>query len=237
MHQRQDHHQDDRARAQHQRRLDDLHPGRRQHTAESNVDDHADADENHCPVVGNSGQQSHQHAGTSHLRHQIGEVDNHRSHNGREQGGSRLHPAADDIAQSIFSGIAHRLRDHKQYRAKGDERAKRVERAIHAVKRGEPGKPQEGSGAAPVAGQRKSILRRGKLAVGGVEIARGTRAPCGPIGDAKRDQQDDDEYAEREAHLNFPARRSPSRPSRQADRTCRRRWLRRPSRLPMTADS
>ena len=113
MDQRQDHHQDDRAGAQHQYCLDDLNPRRRQHAAEGDVDNHADANEKYRPVVGNSRQQPHQHAGSGHLRHQIGEVDNHRSRNGRKQGASRLHPAADDIAEGVFSGVPHRLRDQE----------------------------------------------------------------------------------------------------------------------------
>jgi hypothetical protein len=117
VHQRQHHHQDDRSGAQHQHGLDDLYPGRGQHAAECDVYDHADADENHGPVIADSGQQPHQHAGAGHLRHQIGEVDNHRSDDGREQRGARLHPAADDVAKRVLAGVAHRLGDQEQHGA------------------------------------------------------------------------------------------------------------------------
>ena len=205
MHQRQDHHQDDRAGAQHQHRLDDLHPGGRQHAAERDVDDHGDADEDHRPVIGDPGQQSNQHAGAGHLRHQIGEVDDDSAGDRRQQRGSRLHPAADDVAEGIFAGVAHRLGNQEKHGAERDQRTERVERAVHAVQRRQPGKSEERRCAAPVAGQRKAVLRCGELAVGGVEVAGGGGAFRRPIGDAKRDQQDDAEDAKRDAHVRFPA--------------------------------
>ena len=191
--------------AEHQHRLDDLNPGRRHHAAETNIDDHADADENDRPVIGDSGQQSHQHAGSRHLRHQISEVDHDGACNRRQQRGARFHPAADDIAKSIFAGVAYWLGDQKQDRAKGDQRAKCVERTIHAEQRGQSSKAEKRRGAAPVARQRKTVFRRGELAVGGVEVTRRARALGGPVGDAERDQKNDNENRKCRVHREAPA--------------------------------
>ena len=59
----------------------------------ADVDDHGNADKDHRPVVGDAGEQTHQHAGAGHLRHQIGEIDDHGAGDRGEQRGARLHAA------------------------------------------------------------------------------------------------------------------------------------------------
>jgi len=129
----QDPHQQHDGGCQQQDRLDDLHPGRREHAAESHVDDHREPDEHHRHAVGDPEQQLDERAATGHLGDQVGEVHDDRAHDGGEPGRAALHPVRDHVGERVAAGVSKRLGHQQEDAEKGDERADGVEGAVHPV--------------------------------------------------------------------------------------------------------
>src|SRR5262249_5972003 len=120
----------------------------------------------------------------------------------------------------------------EQDRAEGDQWSERIERAVHAVEGGQAGETEECRGAAPVASQGKSVLRRREAAVGGIEIACGRRLPRGPPGYTDRYQKDDAENAKRYAHVSGSPRKCRSACATPVHRAFHWRAARRGSPVP-----
>src|SRR6516165_12439443 len=109
---------------------------------------------------------------TGHLRDQIGQIDDDGADN---RGGERrrlTHPVHDNVPDRIRAGVAQRLGDQEQYGAERDQRSDSIERAIHAVERGEPCESQKSRGRAPIACERKTILRRSETFSSGIKVGR-----------------------------------------------------------------
>ena len=125
--------QNDRAGAEHQHGLDDLHPARCQHTADSDIDDHAQTDQHYRDIIAKSKQQLDQKAGTRHLRNEIGKVDDDRTDDRCGERWWPAHPIHNDVANCVSAGVAQRFCDQEQNGAESNQRTDGVERAIHAV--------------------------------------------------------------------------------------------------------
>ncbi len=194
-----------RAREQ-QQRLDDLHPRRGEHAAEDHVDHHADAGKHDSSFVRDAQHEFHQHPRPGHLRHEVGEVDDHGADHRREPRLRRPHPIGDHVAQSESASVAHRLGHHHQDDQKTRQCCNRVERPVHAVQRDQAREAEECGRAHPVAGEGKAVLARREVAARRVKVARRARAPRGPPGDEQRQRQNDGEDDECQClHRVLPA--------------------------------
>jgi hypothetical protein len=103
-----------RAAAEQQRRLGDLHPRRRLHSADSDVEDHQYADAGDGEEIVDAEQQLDDLARADHLRDQIEQHDDEASDRGDKPDGSAVKPESGRIGKRIASEIAHPLRHQEQ---------------------------------------------------------------------------------------------------------------------------
>ena len=195
---RPDHDHEDDRRGDEQHRLDDLHPGRRDHAAEQHVGEHQDADDDHRDLVVDADQRLHQHAAADHLRGQVER--RHRDHRERPDDPCRLRvvTVGEDVGQCVLADVAAGLGDDQQHRDVGDQPAHRVHEAVVAPDRDQARDTQERRGRQVVAGDRPAVLQAGDAAAGGVEVGRRLDALRGHIGDEDREADDHGEHQESE---------------------------------------
>ena len=117
---------------QQQHRLDDLHPGRRDHAAERDVEDHQHADDEHGVAVAEAEQQLDELAGTDHLRDEVERDDDERA-----DGGKRAHrhcgePVGRHVGQAVAAEIAQPLGHQEHDDRPADQEADRVQQAVEA---------------------------------------------------------------------------------------------------------
>ena len=130
--------------AQQQHRLDDLHPGRRDHPAEEHVGDHRHADD-HDRRSRSGGRTS---AGSGCPRRPS-------ARSGRRSRSRACRCAAamrtgvcrrrqrDDVGERVLAEVAQRLGDQEQHHRPADEPAGRVDQAVEARGRDQPGDAEE----------------------------------------------------------------------------------------------
>jgi hypothetical protein len=198
-----EHQQGDQGRAAHQQdRLDDLHPGGALHAAHDHVDDHEDADADDRQrlgrLAGQAEEQGDERARADHLGEQV--EDRHRD--GGDPGGGahrlRAHPEGQHVGHGELAGVAHQLGDQQQRHQPGDQEADRVQEAVVAAERDDPGDAQERGGGHVVAADRQPVLGCGEGAAAGVEVGRVPGLPRGADGQEEGESDEEQEQDDRE---------------------------------------
>jgi hypothetical protein len=222
------HHAGQERRAQEQEhRLDDLHPGGRDHPAEQHVEQHDAADDQDRRAIRQTEQEVDEPAGADHLRDQV-EADHGQ---GAAGGGDAHRPLAQAIGQDVGEGeaaeVAQRLGDEERDDRPADQPADRVDQAVEARHRHQPGDAEEAGRAHVVAGQGEAVLGRAEIAAGR-EVLAGRAGPARrPVGDAEGDRDEQEEEADRAGARAAERRRASGRRGRGAaaghDRPPRRR--------------
>ncbi|MNZ43226.1 hypothetical protein D3C78_608270 [compost metagenome] len=192
-----EHHEGHEAGAREQQdRLDDLHPGGRQHAAEGHVADHQHAHQQHRVQVAHAEQQLDQLAGADHLRHQV-----HQRHGqgaeGRGDADRALRQAVGDhVGEGVLAEVAQAFGDQEQDDRPAGEYAEGIQQAVVAAHEHHRRDAEEGCCGHHVAGDRQAVLEAGESAAGGVEVARRAGAQGGPAGDAEGEQDEQQEHAD-----------------------------------------
>ncbi len=192
------HHQrQDRGASHQQQRLDDLDVRRALHAADGDVEDHQDADGDDGEVLRgvrrDAEQQRHERAGAHHLREQVEDRDDDRGDAGRRAHRTLPHPEGEDVAHRVLARVAQQLRDEQQRDEPRDQEADRVEEAVVAVQRDDPGDAEEGSGRHVVAADRDAVLDAREGPAAGVEVGGGLGVPRRPEGDEQRHRDEGEE--------------------------------------------
>ena len=180
-----------------QARLDDLHPGGGDHAAESDVDDHQDADEHDRVEVRQAEQQLDQLPGADHLRDQV-EGDGHqRAGGGHRADRRRLQAIGGDVGEGEAAEIAQRLGHQEHDDRPAHEEADRIDQAVIAGAEHQRRNAEERGRRHVVAGDRQAVLQAGDAAAGGVEVLGRAGALGRPVGDAQRQNDEGGEDDER----------------------------------------
>ncbi len=109
-------------------------------------------------------------------------------------------PECQHVGHRELTGVAQRLGHQQQHCQVGHQPADRVQEAVIAKERDQARDAEEGSSRHVVAGHSPAVLEAGDLTTGSVEIGGCLRAARGPVGNAKRDRDEDDEHQERRTH-------------------------------------
>ena len=187
----------ERRAAEQQPRLDDLHPGGRDHAAEGHVDDHQHADDDDRPEIGQAEQQLDQLARADHLRDQIEGDDDQRASRRHGADRRRLEAIGDDVGEGEAAEIAQRLGHQEHDDRPADEKADRIDQAVIAEGVDQRRNAEKRRRGHVVAGDREAVLEAGDAAARGVEVLGGAGALRRPIGDAERQQDESSENDDR----------------------------------------
>src|ERR687898_521615 len=103
------------------------------------------------------------------------------------------HPVGQHVGHGVLAGVAQQLGDQDQHGEVGDQPAHRVEEAVVAEQRDQPGDAEEAGRRHVVTGDGDAVLPAGDAAPGRVEVGRGLGLARGPDGDA---EGEDDEHHE-----------------------------------------
>ena len=179
--------------ADQQARLDDLHPGGRDHAAEKQEREHHGTDDHDRDGVRQAEDQMDQRPGADHLGDQVEDDDRERAERGRDPYGLLAEPVRDDVREGIAAEVAQRLGDQEEHDRPADQEADRIDQAVEAGQGDEARDAEEARRAHVVAGQREPVLETGDAAAGGVELVGRPRAPRRPPGDPQREQDEEDE--------------------------------------------
>ena len=188
----QQHHQ--RAAAEQQAGLDDLHPGGGDHAAESDVDHHQHADDDHRHPVLHAEQQLDELARAHHLRDQI------EHHHGQRADGRHgadpplIQPVGGDVGEGEFAQVAQPFCHDEHDERPPDVEADAVNVAIKTLEIGHAGEAEQGGRRHVVAGDGQAVLRPGDAAAGGIVVAGRLGALGRPIGDAQGHHHEDEEH-------------------------------------------
>ena len=112
--------------------LDDLDPGRRDHPAEQDVEQHHAADERDRRAVRQAEQQVDQAARADHLRDQVERDDRERADRGGDPHRALAQAIRDDVGERVLAEVAQRLGDQERDHRPADEPADRVDQAVEA---------------------------------------------------------------------------------------------------------
>ncbi|MNX82774.1 hypothetical protein D3C86_1145120 [compost metagenome] len=176
--------------------LDDLHPRGGDHAAEGDVDRHQQTHGNHRIVVWQTEQQLNQLPCPDHLHHQIKTHHRQRAE-GRHRADTVLIEAKrSDVRDGYAPQIADALGEQKQQQRPGDKEADRVQHAIEAVEEDHAGNAQQRRRGHVVTGQCQTVLEAADTTAGRVEIVHGFGFGGGPVRDAKRRHDEDQEHAD-----------------------------------------
>ncbi len=178
---------------QQQSRLDDLHPGRCDHPAEGDVDDHEHAHHDDGPEIGQPEKQFDQLSRADHLRDQIER--NHNQRAGRRHGahGRRLEPVGHNVGEGETAEVAQRLGHQEHDERPADEEADRIDEAVIAGGIDERRDAEERGRGHIVARDGEAVLEARDPAAGGVEVLGRARVSRRPIGDGERHEDEGDE--------------------------------------------
>ena len=166
-----EHHQRHEGRAaEEEHRLDDLHPGRRDHAAEDHVDDHQAADDHHCVDVGQAEQQPDQLPRPHHLRDQVEGHDDQRAHRRKTPHRPLREAERGDVGEGVAAEIAQALGHQEQDQRPADEEAGRVDQSVITVGVDLRRNAEEGGGGHIVAGDGEAVLEAGDTAARRIEI-------------------------------------------------------------------
>ena len=190
--------QHDRRRHQ-QHGLDDLHPGRGEHAAGDDVDEHERAGEDHAQREVDAHERLDQHARADHLRDQVEGDDAQRAERRRRARRPLVQTEREHVGDRELPGVAHPLGEQEEHGEEGHQEADGVQEAVEAEQEDQSRDPEERRRRHVVAGDREAVLRPGDPAPGGPEVG-GRRDPLRrEVGD---DQRDADDHAEdREGEL------------------------------------
>ena len=131
--------------AHEQDRFDDLHPGRREHSAEDDIDDHEHADADDRGLIADvraAEQERDERAGTDHLRDHVKSADRDRAQRRHRAHRSRVQSIGEHIRHRVLAGVAQRFRHDEQHRQIRDQPADGKHEAVVAVKRDQPAMPR-----------------------------------------------------------------------------------------------
>ena len=187
---------DDRARDHQHHGLDDLHPGRGQHAAEDDVDDHEDAADQHGDREADARQRLDHGARADELGDEVDAGDQQRVDRGGDAHGPRLQAERQHVGDGELARVAHPLGQQVEHRQERQAGAEADDPAVEAVQVHQAGVAEEGRGAEVVARGRDAVGAAGDAAAGGVELGRAVRALGRPARDQQRDGQDAGEDAD-----------------------------------------
>ena len=181
--------------AQQQDGLDDLHPGGGLHAAQGNVEDdqHAD-DDNGSPVGDLRNQRVQQLPGAHQLADQVPDDDDQRADGRHDANRGLLETEGDHVGVGVFTEVAQTLGDQEQDDRPADQPADREDQAVEAVHVDQGGDSQERGCRHVVAGNGHAVLKTGDAAAGGIEVGRGLRPLCRPVGDVQGDADKDKKH-------------------------------------------
>ena len=177
-----------------QDRLDDLDPRGRQHAAERHVHDHQDADHDDRVGVVETEQQLDQLAGTHHLGDQVERHHDQRARSRQRANRRLLETVRGHVGEGVLAEVAELFRDQEQNDRPADQEADRVDQAVKAGTVDQRRDTEERSGRHVVAGNREAVLEAGDTAAGGVEVLRRLGLGSGPVGDAQRSRDEQQEH-------------------------------------------
>ena len=165
--------------------LDDLHPGRREHAAEDDVDDHEDAADQHRDREADPRQRLDHGARADQLRDEVDARDQQRVDRRRDPDRPGLQAERQHVGDRELAGVAHPLGEQVEHGQEAQARAEADDPAVEAVQVHQARVAQEGRGAQVVARRRDAVGAAGDAPAGGVELGRAV----GPLGGPARDQQ------------------------------------------------
>jgi hypothetical protein len=187
---------DDRAGDHQHHGLDDLHPGRGQHAAEDDVDDHEDAADEHGEREADAGQGLDHGARADQLGDEVDAADQQRVDRGRDPHRARLQAEGQHVGDGELARVAHPLGEQVEHRQERQAGAEADDPAVEAVQVHQAGVAEERRGAEVVAGGRDAVGAAGDAAARGVELGGAARALGRPAGDHERDGEDAGEDAD-----------------------------------------
>ena len=138
-----DHESHETGPAQEQAGLDDLHPRGGHHAAESDVDNHQYADQNHGRQIVEPEQKLDQFARADHLRDQVNGDDSQRADSRQDADRPRLQAESRHICKRVFAQIPEPLGDQEHHDRPADEKADRVNEPVKARRINEGRNTQE----------------------------------------------------------------------------------------------
>ena len=198
------HEQAEKNRSRHEQdRLDDLHPGRREHPAEDDVDnhEHADADDRGLVAdVRTAEQQRDERAGADHLRDHVKGADRERAQRGHRADRPRIQSIGEHVRHRVFAGVAQRFGDDEQHGQIRDQPADRKHEAVVAVERDHARDAEKRGRAHVIARDGDAVLPAGDPPARGEEGRGALRSARRPVGDPERDQHEEQEHSERWCH-------------------------------------
>ncbi|EXI69785.1 MAG: hypothetical protein AW08_00278 [Candidatus Accumulibacter adjunctus] len=186
-----------RATGEQQASLDDLHPGRRDHAAESDIDHHQDADDEDRDVVVEAEEQLDQLPGANHLGDQVEDDHDQRRDRRHRPHRSLVEPVRGDVGEGETAEIAQSLRHQEEDDRPAREEGEHVDVGVVALAVGHRRQPKQRRCRHVVAGDRQAVLEAGDAAAGGVEVSGRLGAAGRPLGDEQRQRHEDQEHDDR----------------------------------------
>ena len=177
--------------------LDDLYPGRRDHTAEGDVDHHQDADHEDRDVVVETEEQLDQLPGTDHLRDQVEDDHHQRRNRGHRPHLALVKPIRGNVGKGETAQVAQALGHQEQDDRPAGEEGQHVDIAVVARGVGHRRQPEQGCRRHVVAGDRQPVLETGDAAASGIKVGSGLGAAGRPVGDAHGHRDEDQEHDDR----------------------------------------
>jgi hypothetical protein len=177
--------------------LDDLHPGRRDHAAEGDVDHHQDADDEDRDVVIETEEQLDQLPRADHLRDQVEDHHDQRRDRRHRPYLALVEPIRGDVGEGEAAEVAQPFGHQEQDDRPAGEEGHHVDVGVVARAVGHGGQTEQGGRRHVVAGDRHAVLETGDAATGGIEVGRGLGAAGCPVGDPHGHRDEDQEHDDR----------------------------------------
>jgi hypothetical protein len=177
--------------------LDDLHPGRRDHAAEGDIDHHQDADDEDRDVVVEAEEQLDQLPGTDHLGDQVEDHHHQRRDRGHRPHLALVEPIRGDVGKGEPAQVAQPLGHQEEDDRPAGEERQHVDVGVVARGVGHRRQAEQGCRRHVVAGDRQAVLETGDAAAGGIEVGSGLGAAGRPVGDPHGHRDEDQEHDDR----------------------------------------
>ena len=183
-----------------EQRLDDLHPGRREHAAKHDIHEHQHTDADHRRSEIEADQLLDDHTRAHHLGDHVEGGDCERAQRGQGTHRAGFQAIGQQIGHGVFACIAQRLRHHEQNGDVGHEEAHGIHEAVVAAEADHAGDAEEAGRAHVVTRDGEAVLPAGDAAPGGeVGAGAGVFLRC-PKGDEQGERHEGEEHDERDGH-------------------------------------
>ena len=179
------HHGHQRGPAEQQSRLDDLHPGRSDHSPKEDIDHHDDADHDDRQWIAHPEHELDELARAYHLRDEVKSDYRYRAERGGDAHGFLPEAIGDHVGEGVLADGPQAFRNQKQHQRPPDQKARRIHQAVEAALGHQPGDAQEAGRAHEVTRQREAVLPGRDPAARHEKVAGGARAARRPVSDAQ----------------------------------------------------